>query len=133
MNSVLKILADDKIFLKEKRSKKRFFFTYTAPAIEILGETETVFGKAKLVNVTSDGFGFYVKSENKKLFNETKPIGLKSIGGIDFPTPLKGVIKHVSKVQKQTDHQYGSILVGVKFDQTSKIIMKVIDVLKTLN
>jgi len=140
VNAVLKILADDKVFLKEKRHEKRFYFNYTEVKAKILAthlDSEDTFEeKLKLRDVCSGGFSFKVSHKKAKLFTPGMKISLIDIGGIDLPRVVNGKIAHISHFKSLSTNAEAITkekLVGVSFDTRSKLFEKVISVIRQMS
>jgi len=139
VNSTLKVLADDKVFLKEKRAVDRFNFNYTKVSAKIsfisaAGGPE-INDLLDLKDVCAGGFSFKIAPKKKKQFKLDQEISLTEVGGIELPRAIEGKIAHISKfksVSVDLDAQRQR-LVGVKFNQDSKLFAKVISVIKAMN
>jgi hypothetical protein len=135
INNILKIMADDKVFLKEKRDKQRFYFSYTK--VEAVFRTQHPDSGAELTDtvrlndITTDGLAFKLSSARAASMPIGSKVWLDIIHGLKLPTPIGGVIAHRSddaRVVKGKDNNLK--LIGVKFDQTSELIGAVISQMK---
>ncbi len=127
--SRLKLSIDKRFFLEEKRFKQRIdletreFEADIHRKIELKDrhKLETV----QLKNISDTGCGFYINSSRAVLFQPDSFIALGSIGGVEFPAPLKGRIKHVTPVntgEKISGLNTRMFLVGVEFEDQYKDI-----------
>lgn len=134
VNNSLKVLADNKVFLREKREERRFYFLYTkvTAVIELhMKSTDShVAQKIILHDITPDGFAFLLTNDQLKDIRTKDQIELCGIHGIKFPQPLSGEIVHISEAKNTTAKVQGSKLVGVKFTNSSKLIEIVINEMK---
>jgi hypothetical protein len=119
INNVLKIMADDKVFLKEKRSVHRFYFSYTT--VNALIKTihpdsgKELSDEVRLNDITTHGLAFRVSVSRAASILVGSSIKLEVIHGIRLPEPISG-----TKVK----------IIGVKFDKPSKLIGAVINQMK---
>lgn len=135
INNVLKILADDKVFLKEKRSVERFHFSYTTVNAKIKtihpDSGKELVDEVRLSDITTHGLGFCVSSARAESLPIGASINLEVIHGIKLPTPISGIIAHRSEPKlKGKNGGAKDSMVGVKFDEGSKLIGAVISQMK---
>jgi len=139
VNKVLKIIADDRVFLKEKRVEKRFTFNYTKPGA-MLFFTQTDSEKdlkdvVRLRDICSGGYSFKVSKKRASELTLKTEVKLSNIGGINLPVPILGEIAHISNFKTLSTEQSDKKekLVGVRFHEKSKLFSKVIAVMKEVN
>lgn len=124
----LRLHADEKFYLKEKRANDRFFFNYTEIPIEIKYEKndkETI-QRVILKDVNKNGFGFLCKAKNAGVFQEDMKLSLIKIHSIELPKQINGVVVHKSSFKDTLGHFSGKhVHFGVKFHRANKLIDKV--------
>ncbi|MBD64489.1 MAG: hypothetical protein CME62_04740 [Halobacteriovoraceae bacterium] len=132
VNNVLKVLADEKVFLREKRKYDRFHFNYTKVKASLLmpfnGKQET--HDFALRDVGSGGLAFKVSKGQLNHFPKNLEIELCSLGGIDLPKAIKGTIAHRSRFHDTNalDNAH-KLIIGMSFQAPSKLITKVMQVM----
>jgi hypothetical protein len=130
VNGILRVLAENKVFLKEKRLVSRVNFHYTKVFVNIQYGKKIDLQHIKLKDISEFGFGLLCTESMAKALTLGVELGIKSINGIEMPDGLDGIITHKTSSNKVKGTKGGLKLVGVKFDKQSKLIGKVI---KTLN
>lgn len=125
----LKVLADEKFYLKEKRENNRFFFHYSKVDLKVSQKREDISNTQKvfLKDISNMGMAFLVTKSKQNSFHIGQRVYLESVSGIELPKPLPGVVKHITlntKKLAQIDGKYFHI--GVEFDKSSKLLEKVI-------
>jgi hypothetical protein len=130
VNDVLRILADDKVFLKEKRSVFRVNFHYTKVFVNLKYGNKIDFEHIKLKDISEYGFGLLCNETMARALVVGVELGITNINGLEMPTRLDGIITHKVSSEKVKGAKKGLTLVGVKLNQQSKLIGKVIKTLK---
>lgn len=136
INCVLNVLADNRVFLREKRIKSRFYFNYTKVKtnINITIEPDKIINlSVNIRDISPEGFAFRYDKNKSKIFSPGMQVELANIGGIELPRSLAGELRHISNY-KDVGALAGSdtVVVGVKFTNPSKLIKKVIEAVKEL-
>jgi hypothetical protein len=124
----LKIKADEKFYLKEKRHGDRFFFNYTKIDLMISYNLDEKVFKEKvfLKDITKEGMAFFVSDKKSKQHKVGTQVLLESIHAIELPKPISGHIKHITPHKKSLNIVSGSYThVGVQFENSNKLIEKV--------
>ena len=130
-------MADDKVFLKEKRSIQRFYFSYTTVDAKVKtvhpDSGNDLLDDVRLNDITTGGMAFKVSNTRAKAILVGSKITLEVIHGIILPQPISGIVAHRSDCfqDEQKEATSGNVkLIGVKFDQPSKLIGAVISQMK---
>lgn len=126
VNGNLKLIADDRVFLKEKRNCQRVVFQYTKVSVDLKYGQTLDLNKQKLKDISKFGFGILVSEKIAKGLKLELDLNIKSINGIEMPVSLEGEIVH----KTCQDRKNGIYIIGVKFKSESKLISKVISTLE---
>lgn len=125
VNKKLKVIIDDKVFLKEKRRGERFSFHYSEVKLDLLFPSGSPNKDIKLKDVSSYGYSFLIAAMIAKSFKLGDEIGITSINGLKLPKAIPGKIIHLTGAKKTKEkNQYK---VGVAFNRKSKIFTEIIE------
>ncbi|MAZ49669.1 MAG: hypothetical protein CME65_14000 [Halobacteriovoraceae bacterium] len=117
VNQNLKLIIDEKVFLKEKRKSPRFGFHYSDVKIELEYQKKTY--EFKLKDVSDLGYSIELKHKIAEHFKVTQPINLLSVHGVNLPKAIGGSIVYIQK----SPHKWskGHSIIGIKFNRKSKL------------
>ena len=117
VNLNLKLVIDDKVFLREKRKSSRFGFHYSD--VTILVKYDNKLMECNLKDVSELGYAFQVKHKLASVYKPGETIELAEVHGIKLPKTISGKIVHVGK----SPHKWSKdmTIVGVKFNRKSKL------------
>lgn len=117
VNKNLKLIIDEKVFLREKRKSSRFNFHYSEVLVDL--EHEKAKFEFKLKDVSDLGYSIEVKNKIATHFKEGETIKLLSVHGVKLPKAIPGKIIHNSK----SPHKWakGTSIIGIKFNRKSKL------------
>jgi hypothetical protein len=121
----LKLIADEKFYLKEKRSVDRFFFNYTKIdlILSFVLNEKSFKEKVILKDINKKGMSFLVTNKKSKFYHTKGIVHLESIHGIELPKSIGGQIMHTSVCKKKSNVSDAKLThVGVQFDETSALI-----------
>lgn len=117
----IRLIVVDKFYLAEQRLIKRYnlqqkmYFADIERTIEQQQKQKRE--RVQLKDISDIGFGFYITSNRAIFFQPNSAISFNSIGGIPLPSPIKGIIKHITPVEAKHDLNNKLLLVGVKFNE----------------
>ncbi len=129
VNNSLKIVAEDKVLLKEKRENQRMVFNYTKVLVDILLEGKIPFNNVKLKDITELGIGLICNEKLMKGLKKGMGVEITSINSVQLPQTISGEIVHRSKPSKHNRIASGHYQIGVLYQKPSKLIKKVMDTL----
>jgi len=118
----LKIIADEKVYLREKRKVKRYNFHYNIVNINLSISNQIDLEGIQLKDISEYGFSCLLKDSICEKLKVDQEISLVGINGLILPRKINGVLAHKSKNSKRSH-----LHVGVKFKQKSKLIGKIIE------
>jgi len=114
-----------KIFIEEKRERKRFYFKKIDVIVKIEIKTSEFSSKefVNLDNISETGMCFDIPLEDKIKYKHSMEISLLKIEAIKLPNKILGTIVHMTDVKNQKGDEL--VKIGVKFNQTNPIISEV--------
>lgn len=127
INGNLKLIADEKVLLREKRMNQRVLFQYTPVHVDLVYGDKIPFTKIKLRDIHESGFGLICTESMTKGLIPGIEINLTKINGIEMPIEIKGNIVHKTETEKVRGQKKGNFLVGVKLNQKSKLLQRVME------
>lgn len=127
VNGNLKLIADEKVLLREKRQQQRVLFQYTPVYVDIMYGDKISFNKIKLRDIHDEGFGIICTESMTKGLIPGIEVNITKINNIEMPIEIKGQIVHKTETEKVRGQKKGNFLVGVKLNQKSKLLQKVIE------
>lgn len=130
VSGTLKVLADDKVFLKEKRDVARINFHYTKVLVDVIYGEKLTFKGLKLKDISEFGFGILCTESMANALKIGIELGITNLNKVEMPIVLEGVVTHKTSSDRVKGAKKGIVLVGVKFHEQSKLITKVIETLK---
>ncbi len=117
VNQNLKLVIDDKVFLREKRKSNRFAFHYSNVSVAVKYSNADF--EFSLKDVSDKGYSILVASRIAKSFIADNDIDLMGVHGIKLPREIKGKIVHVTKSPHKAESNKS--IVGIKFNKKSKL------------
>jgi hypothetical protein len=127
----IKVIVDKKFYLSEKRINGRIDLSEKQMYAQIQRKIDLKDShkeeQVRVKDISDGGFGFYITPSRAVLFQPDSKIVFDSIEGIEFETPLSGIIKHVTPVASHDASLSNTLLlVGVQFEQSFDCIDTVV-------
>lgn len=126
----LRLYADNRVFLKEKRLIRRLNFFYTKVTCSVLLGGKIEFKDLRLKDINEGGFGIVTNEKVAKGFIQGLEISLVKISSIELPVEIKGTVAHNTPTAQVKGYKKGKYLIGVKLNQKSKLINYVMEHLR---
>jgi hypothetical protein len=125
---------DENIMFRENRNYPRQYFTDRSTTVTYFTYFQQLESskeeKSPLLDIGEGGMSFKVPAGQGTNFELGDRVTLTKLNVITFPQEIKGKIVHISPFKEESFSQQKSLKVGVQFDNESRIIGEVMQVLK---
>lgn len=134
--SVVALKVSEKKYLKERRDSKRIEFNNISVKIQIktiesLKKNTKRIHEVTISDISENGVSFLIPRSQSLLFDVGSVVILSKIEKINLPKDIPGKAVHVTEMIHQLDEAGNArLMIGVKFDNPSKLLGLVIDEVK---